>query len=110
MTSDIKSILDHMNPRDVWRNMNDILDSGISIDYLLDLGEPEYGFFVKNYKQLLDLGANPQKLFNKNEEWYITNASHPQDLAEVFGDFIQHGLSYGYIERWTKLHLKASAI
>lgn len=110
MTTDIKGVLDHMSPRDIWRNMDGILESGVSIDYLLDLGEPEPEFFVSHYKLLLDLGANPQKLFNKNEEWYITNANHPQDLAEVFGNFIQHGLSYGYIERWTKLHLKATAI
>ena len=101
MTSEIKYLVDHMEPREIWENLDGILSSGISIDYLLTLGEPYDGFFFTNSNQLLNLGADPEKLFKVTETDLMSIDSKIQ-LKNLLEKYIDYGLNQKFAENWAK--------
>ncbi len=104
MTSEIKYLVDHMEPREIWENLDGILSSGISIDYLLTLGEPYEGFFFTHSDQLLNLGADPQTLFGVTERDLISVDSTMQ-MKYLLDRYVEHGLSQQFAENWAKEHV-----
>lgn len=104
MTSEIKEIVNRMSLLDVWNNLGCILSSGLDIDYLLELGEPQDGYFAENSRRLLNIGADPQKLFQINEEWYLNWVACPEEMNTIIGQYRQYGLDEKFIKEWKQQH------
>lgn len=101
MTSEIKEYVDRMEPREIWENLDGILSSAISIDYLLTLGEPYDGFFFTHINQLLNSGADPQTLFEVTEK-HLINVESSEELEHLLEKYKSHGLSQEFVENWVK--------
>lgn len=99
---ELQEYLSHTNIREIWIDYEDLLSCGLTIDELIDLGEPYELFFADHYKELLDQGADPEKLFKLNEPWYRFRAEWPIDLAEIFMVYAKHGLDVKKIRQWFK--------
>lgn len=83
---DIKRLLSSMSPKQIWYNLDEILESGVEIDELIELvGEPYPLYFVEHYKTLLQYGASPSLLANYliSRNGYLEEESYLFALAEL---------------------------
>lgn len=104
--ADIRKNLRNLDKKEIWICIDAILDSGISMDELLDCDEPYDGYFSSHYKKLLSRGATPMKLFELNEEWYRLMTSRPRELVEVFSTYVDYGLDAEFAKDWLEANLR----
>ena len=102
---DIKEILQHKDLREIWLFIDEILASGLTVDELLDFGEPYDGYFEEHSDSILDYGADPMKLFLLNEEWYRAMSSLPEMLCRKFAIYLKYGLDPDYLKKWLETNI-----
>lgn len=107
---EITGILARKSVREIWLDVEDLLDSSFTIDELLELGEPYGGYFEDDCERLLSLGATPTKLFKINEHWYKQMVYQPKELAPHLMVYVKYGIDPEYIKKWIRNNVQKSFI
>ena len=99
------NIVSHMDPKEIWYDIDAVISSGVSIDDILKIGEPYPLHFVDHYEKILDLGADPMWLFKHNEPWYAVRSEWAEELANTLEVYVEHGLSVEFAKSWLLDHI-----
>ncbi len=101
----IREILEQKDLREIWLFVDDILESGLTIEEIINYGEPYDGYFVDQYEAILELGADPMKLFRLNEKWYKVMMGRSKEVAQIISVYVKYGLDLSFATEWIKKNI-----
>lgn len=107
---EIREMLSRRDLREIYLYIEDVLDSGFTVDEIIEMGEPYDGYFMEHAEKLLSLGATPTKLFKINEHRHYALVDQPKELIPYLMVYLKYGIDPEYVTAWIEENVRKKDI